>query len=75
MLNREWKESKSQALEKEFDELFSTDTGYEELDKRIALTREKKEELLLVLRFPEIPLHNNPPFIEQIRCCSCTTQK
>jgi hypothetical protein len=32
----------------------------EERDKRIALTKEKKEELLLVLRFPEIPLHNNP---------------
>jgi hypothetical protein len=47
-------------LEKEFDALFSTKTGYEELDKRIALTKQKKEELLLVLRFPEIPLHNNP---------------
>ena len=47
-------------LENEFDELFSTNTGYEKLDKRIALTKEKKEELLLVLRFPEIPLHNNP---------------
>lgn len=47
-------------LEKEFDELFSTKTGYEELDKRIALTKEKKKELLLVLMFPEIPLHNNP---------------
>jgi len=47
-------------LETEFDELFSTETGYVELDKRIALTKKKKEELLLVLRFPEIPLHNNP---------------
>jgi len=40
--------------------LFSTETGYDELDKRIALTKEKKEELLLVLWFPEIPIHNNP---------------
>jgi len=47
-------------LEKEFNKLFSKKTGYDELDKRIALTREKKDELLLVLRFPEIPLHNNP---------------
>ena len=47
-------------METEFDELFSTETRYEELDKRIALTKKKKEELLLVLRFPEIPLHNNP---------------
>lgn len=53
-------EEEKERLENEFDELFSTNTGYEELDKRIALTKEKKEELLLVLRFPEIPLHNNP---------------
>ena len=33
-------------LETEFDELFSTETGYEELDKRIALTKKKKKELL-----------------------------
>ena len=47
-------------LEKQFDELFSTITGYADLDKRIALSKEKKEELLQVLKFPEIPLHNNP---------------
>jgi hypothetical protein len=43
-------------LGNEFDMLFSTETGYEERDKRIALTKEKKEELLLVLWFPEIYL-------------------
>ncbi len=53
-------EEEKEKLKNEFDELFSTKTGYEELDKRIALTKEKKEELLLVLRFPEILLHNNP---------------
>ena len=42
-----------------FDELFSQTTGYDTLDKQIALSRAKKEELLLVLRFPFIPLHNN----------------
>ncbi len=47
-------------LEMEFDELFSIKTGYDELDKRIALTKDKKQELLLVLVFPEIPIHNNP---------------
>lgn len=47
-------------LEKEFEKLFSKKTGYDDLDKRIALTKEKKDELLLVLKFPEIPLHNNP---------------
>jgi hypothetical protein len=30
------------------------------LDQRIALTQEKKDGLLLVLRHPELPLHNNP---------------
>jgi Transposase IS66 family len=53
-------EKVKEELEKQFDELFSTITGYAELDKRIALSKEKKEELLLVLKFPEIPLHNNP---------------
>jgi len=53
-------EKVKEELEKQFDELFSTKTGYAELDKRIALSKDKKEELLLVLKFPEIPLHNNP---------------
>lgn len=43
-----------------FDTLFSTVTGYEALDKRIAKTKAKKDKLLMVLRHPEIPLHNNP---------------
>jgi len=43
----------------EFDQLFSTVTGYQYLDERIAKTKAKKEELLLVLHHPEIPLHNN----------------
>lgn len=46
-------------LEAEFDDLFATQTGYEELDKRIAKTRAKKDSLLLVLTYPELPLHNN----------------
>jgi hypothetical protein len=51
-------------LEKEFDRLFSTRTGYDHLDARIAKTREKKASLLMVLRHPEIPLHNNPAELE-----------
>jgi len=47
-------------LEQKFDELFSTKTGYEELDRRIELTKKQKAKLLLVLEHPEIPLHNNP---------------
>jgi hypothetical protein len=47
-------------LDARFDELFGTVTGYAELDRRLALTRDKKPELLLVLEHPELPLHNNP---------------
>ena len=43
-----------------FDELFSTETGYAALDDRIAKTKANKGHLLMVLRHPEIPLHNNP---------------
>jgi hypothetical protein len=43
-----------------FDELFSTATGYAALDQRIAKTKANKGQLLMVLRHPEIPLHNNP---------------
>ncbi|MBI9047477.1 MAG: transposase [Anaerolineaceae bacterium] len=46
-------------LEREFDDLFSTHTGYEALDKRIINTKTKKNSLLLVLKHPELPLHNN----------------
>jgi hypothetical protein len=56
--------AESARLEREFDRLFSTCTGYEALDARIAKTREKKASLLMVLRYPEIPLHNNPAELE-----------
>jgi hypothetical protein len=49
----------AEQLAAEFDQLFSTETKYEQLDERISKTREKKESLLLVLTMPEIPLHNN----------------
>jgi len=51
---------KSQLLESEFDRLFATRTGYDELDQRIAKSQAKKANLLLVLKHPELPLHNNP---------------
>jgi len=47
-------------LEAEFDALFGAPSGYAELDKRMAATRAHKASLLLVLKFPELPLHNNP---------------
>ncbi len=42
-----------------FDDIFSTVTGYDALDDRIAKTHAKRAGLLLVLAHPEIPLHNN----------------
>jgi Transposase IS66 family len=47
-------------LREQFDELFSTVTGYDALDQRIAKTKADKTHLLMVLEHPEIPLHNNP---------------
>ena len=47
-------------LREEFDALFSTTTGYDALDQRIAKTYDKKERLLQVLDQPQLPLHNNP---------------
>jgi len=47
-------------LEQSFDELFGRTTGLTLLDRRLALTRQKKAGLLLVLRHPELPLHHNP---------------
>ncbi len=46
-------------LSTDFDRIFSQVTGYEQLDERIAKTKAKKEELLVVLKHPYIPLHNN----------------
>jgi len=46
-------------LETVFDDLFSNHTGYDALDQRISKTKAKKDSLLLVLQYPELPLHNN----------------
>ena len=49
----------AETLLNEFDQLFTTKTGYAQLDDRIEKTKAKKESLLLVLNHPTIPLHNN----------------
>ena len=49
----------SDRLSKEFDRLFSTQTGYDNLDERIKKTKAQKDQLLLVLESPFLPLHNN----------------
>ena len=46
-------------LTSEFDNLFSAKTGYDALGDRIEKTGNKKEELLPVLKYPWLPLHNN----------------
>lgn len=64
----EYKENPSQdeavKLVAEFDELFATKTGYPALDERIAKSSSKKENLLMVLKYPELPLHNNGSELE-----------
>ena len=52
-------DARAAELRREFDQLFATRTGYEALDARIAMTGAKKEELLTVLSYPSVPLHNN----------------
>lgn len=47
------------ALSVEFDTVFATTTEYDSLADRIEKSRMKKEELLTVLSYPELPLHNN----------------
>ena len=46
-------------LSNQFDPLFSTKTSYQLLDERIAKTKAKKQALLLLLKYPQLPLHNN----------------
>lgn len=57
-------------LSAEFDKLVSTKTNYEALNELIKKTKEIKSELLLTLKYPEIPLHNNAAELgarEQVR--------
>jgi hypothetical protein len=46
-------------LERDFDLLFLQRTGYPDLNEALRKIHAKKENLLLVLERPEIPLHNN----------------
>lgn len=46
-------------LEEQFETLFGQTTGYTDLDDRISKIAAKKDNLLLVLKYPGIPLHNN----------------
>ncbi|MCI5116269.1 MAG: hypothetical protein D3921_16030 [Candidatus Electrothrix sp. AW1] len=59
----DYKEAPSKAeaerLSEQFDTLFQQTTGYDALDERLQKTWAKKDNLLLVLQYPHIPLHNN----------------
>ena len=47
------------ALERDFDRLFRRRTGFADLNEALRRIHEKRDDLLLVLERPEIPLHNN----------------
>lgn len=53
-------EMQAKILSEEFDTLFTQTTEYDLLDERLRKIAAKKDNLLLVLTYPEIPLHNNP---------------
>jgi len=47
------------ALQRDFERLFTRRTGFVDLNEALRRIHEKRDELLLVLDHPEIPLHNN----------------
>jgi hypothetical protein len=52
-------EGKIQLLEEQFDAIFMQTTEFETINKSLRLIHENKQGLLMVLKRPEIPLHNN----------------
>ena len=52
-------EDKKAKLEARFDEIFTQTTGFSLLNHALERIHKNKEELLLVLERPDLPLHNN----------------
>jgi hypothetical protein len=52
-------EEKKALLSGQFDQIFTQKTPYDNLNQQIQKTFAKKEQLLLVLEYPFLPLHNN----------------
>lgn len=52
-------ESKRARLEARFDQIFRRRTGYPALNEALRLLQAKRDELLAVLEYPNLPLHNN----------------
>jgi hypothetical protein len=50
---------RARELERRFDAVFSAETGFATLDRLLARLRAQKDELLMVLKRPDIPLHTN----------------
>jgi len=50
---------RARQLERRFNAIFSTETGFATLDRLLARLRANKDELLMVLKRPGIPLHTN----------------
>jgi FtsZ-binding cell division protein ZapB len=64
------KPEKSEELSAKFDQIFSIHANYKALNDRIEKTKNKKTELLMVLKYPQLPLHNNDAELgarEQVR--------
>ena len=55
----EEQDQKRTDLLQEFENIFTQSTTYDELNKRLAQTYSRKDKLLGVLDFPQVPLHNN----------------
>lgn len=51
--------SQRRHLETRFDQIFRGGTGYAALNEALGLLAAKREELLAVLEYPHLPLHNN----------------
>ena len=56
---RQLRAPRSPRLARRFDAIFSTETGFVTLDRLLARLRAQKDDLLAVLKHPEIPLHTN----------------
>ena len=51
--------AKKEQLELKFDEIFTANTDYPELNEALKATHNHKQDLLAILDYPYIPLHNN----------------
>ena len=52
-------QEKADALSEEFDRIFTQNTAYITLRRKLAKIHKQKDKLLLVLRHPQVPLHTN----------------